>query len=47
MHGFEFHNNVVEEAISDLISGCGGMSLLKFRPFEPIPNNHGIQLQII
>ncbi|TEB18540.1 hypothetical protein FA13DRAFT_1648550 [Coprinellus micaceus] len=23
MHGFGFHSNVVEEAISDLISGCG------------------------
>ena len=47
MHGFGFHSNVVEEAISDLISGCGGMSHLKFRPFKPISDNHDIQLQII
>lgn len=29
MHGLDFQNNVVEEAISQLIFGCGGMSPLK------------------
>lgn len=36
MHGLDFQNSVVEEAISHLISGCGGTSpFLNLRPFKP------------